>query len=111
MLVLLRFIPFILAGFSFINTIFTSLNIVAPIIVELATISFLPLLFFYITSYALKFCEYHRIPLHYIVTNRIISIIDYHFQIPISDYNWIIITTLIFGAFAIGCGIMKLLNK
>lgn len=87
MIIILKFIPFILAIFNFINTVFAILNLTVPIVIEFASISFLPLLFLYIVSYALKFCEYHRIPLHYVVTNRIISLIDYYFQIPISDYN------------------------
>ena len=106
----LKFIPFILAIFNFLNTILTTLNIVFPFIVEMASISFIPLLFIYIASYLFKFCTYHRIPLYYVATNKILNLFDYNFQIPISDYNWIVINSLIFGEFAIGCGIMKILK-
>lgn len=110
-IVFLKIIPFLLAGLNFINTVFWTLNITSPFIVSMSSVSIITISFIYISSYVFKFCEYHRIPLHYVVVNNIINSLDYHFQIPVSDYNWLIINSLIFGAFAIGCGIMKLLNK
>lgn len=84
---LLKLIPFILALFNFLNTILTCFNIVLPFIVELASISFIPLIFIYVASYLFKFCKYHRVPLHYVATNKVLNLFDYYFQIPISDYN------------------------
>lgn len=110
-ILLLKIIPFILAGFQFTHTITFIVGITIPIIAEMASISIIPLLFLYVSSYAFKFCEYHRMPLHYIVSNNILNSIDYHFQITLSDYDFIIIHSIIFGLFAIGCGIMKILNK
>lgn len=49
--------------------------------------SLLPLIYFYIASYRCKFCEYHRMFLHYIVVNNVLTIYDYYIGIPISaDY-------------------------
>lgn len=86
-IVLLKLIPFILALFNFLNTILTCLGIVLPFIVELASISFIPLIFIYVASYLFKFCEYHRVPIYYITVNKILNLFDYYFQIPIPDYN------------------------
>ena len=108
---LLKFIPFILALFNFLNTILTTLGIVLPFIVELASISFIPLIFIYIASYLFKFCRYHRVPLHYVAVNKVLNLIDYYFQIPIPDYNWLILNSVVFGFFALMCGILKLFKK
>lgn len=110
-ILLLKFIPFILAIFQFIYTICFIVNVSVPIIAELASVSLIPLVFLYVSSYVFKFCEYHRMPLHYIVSNNILNSLDYHFQLAVSDYNIIIIHSLIFGFFAIGCGIMKIVTK
>lgn len=108
---LLKILPFILAIACWLNTCLCALDITIPIFVELATISFIPLLFLYISSYAFKFCEYHRIPLHYVTINKIISYIDYHFILNVSDFNFILVNTIIFGIFIIMYVIFKLLNK
>lgn len=108
---LLKLIPFILALFNFLNTILTCFNIVLPFIVELASISFIPLIFIYVASYLFKFCKYHRVPLHYVATNKVLNLFDYYFQIPVSDYNWFIFNSILFGFFAIMCGILKLFKK
>ena len=108
---LLKLIPFILALFNFLNTILTCLGIVLPFIVELSSISFIPLIFIYVASYLFKFCKYHRVPLHYVATNKVLNLFDYYFQIPISDYNWFILNSILFGFFAIMCGVLKLFKK
>lgn len=110
-ILLLKVIPFVLATFQFIYTISFIIGMTIPIIAEFASISIIPLLFLYISSYTFKFCEYHRMPLHYIVFNNILNSIDYHFQIALSDYRFIILHSILFGIFAIGCCIMKILNK
>lgn len=51
--------------------------------------------FIYIASYLLKFCEYHRMFLHYIVIIYIINCVDYYIGIPVSDYNLFIIYSII----------------
>lgn len=48
---------------------------------------FLLISFIYIASYVLKFCEYHRIGLHYTVIIYLINCYDYYIGIPISDFK------------------------
>ena len=43
---------------------------------NIAGMSFVPLLFMYVSSYVFGFCAYHRMFLHYIAFNDIISIMD-----------------------------------
>lgn len=107
-MLLLKTIPFVLALFQFIRTICFILGITTPIFAELASVSLLPLIFLYLSSYTFKFCEYHRVPLHYIVLNNILNSLDYHFQFAITDYDFILIHSLLFGFVSILCGILKL---
>jgi hypothetical protein len=104
----LKVIPYVLAIFHFINTICFYSGTKLSIFSSIAGISWIPLLFLYLSSYAFKFCEYHRIPLHYIASSNVLNIIDYHFGIQISDYNFILMHHLLFGIASIICGILKL---
>jgi hypothetical protein len=44
-----------------------------------------PLVFMYLTSYVFKFCNYHRIFIHYIAFVELLNLTDYYFGIPISN--------------------------
>ena len=107
----LKFIPYVLAVLQFIDTILISFGIIVPFLSYMACVSPIVLLFLYISSYAFKFCEYHRIPLHYMVFNKIIITMDYWIQFPITDYHWALLQSLLFGLFALMCGILKLFKK
>ena len=48
-------------------------------------VSFLPLLFLYLASYAFHFCAYHRMFLHYTVVNNVLTWFDFTIGLPISD--------------------------
>ena len=104
----LKTIPFILAIFQYIRTICFIVGISTPIFAEIAGVSLIPLLFLYLSSYVFKFCEYHRMPLHYIATNDFLNSLDYHFQFAITDYDFILMHTLLFGFASILYGIFKL---
>ena len=57
-------IPLIIALSYIIDDILMYCGIDSVFINYFSGISFLTLAFLYLTSYALKFCPYHRIPLH-----------------------------------------------
>lgn len=59
--------------------------------------SFIPLLFMYVSSYVFQFCEYHRLPLHYIVVTNILSIVGYEFDISVNIWSYIIAHSVLFG--------------
>ena len=94
-LLLLKYIPFILALLHFSNTILSYFNLEYRIINYLADVSIIPLVFLYISSYVFKFCSYHRIFLHYIVINNLICVYDVYFGIPVSDLNYLVLHILI----------------
>lgn len=44
-----------------------------------------PMLFMYLSSYVFKFCNYHRIFLHYMAVIELLNLTDWYFHIPISN--------------------------
>lgn len=93
----LKIIPFLIACIYFLNVILSYFNIDVVILNYLGGLSLLPLLFLYLSSYVFKFCKYHRIPLHYIVANNIINIIDCYWEIPYNDFNFLMFHLLLVG--------------
>ena len=94
---LIKIIPFILAVFYYINTLLSLTDINLDVISYISGMSFIPLLFMYISSYVFQFCEYHRLPLHYIFINNILSIIGYKFDIYINLWLYIVLHSILFG--------------
>jgi hypothetical protein len=78
----LKLIPIVIAILSFVNCVLCFLGIESKILAH--AFLFLLIGFVYIASYVLKFCEYHRISLHYIVIIYIINCYDYYIGIPIN---------------------------
>lgn len=59
-----------------VNTVPPYFGVDIPILASIAGMSLIPLIFMYISSYVFKFCEYHRMFLHYIAVNDIINIYE-----------------------------------
>lgn len=89
----LKIIPIILAIASFVNCIFAYYAIQLKFLAHL--FMFLLISFIYVSSYVLKFCEYHRISLHYIVVIYIINCYDYYIGIPVNYKELFIIYSII----------------
>lgn len=94
---LLKILPMLIALIYFINTLLSLFGIDLVILSYIGGISFIPLIFMYLSSYVFKFCEYHRMFLHYIVLDNIISIIDLYIGIPVSTKWIILIHIILFG--------------
>lgn len=76
--------PIIIAGIYFINTILSYFGIDFEAFSWIGGMSILPTVKLYISSYTYRFCEYHRIALHYIVINNCITFYDYYIGISVS---------------------------
>ena len=97
----LKLIPVVLAIASFANCIFAYYGIQLKFLAHLFMI--LLISFIYVASYVLKFCEYHRISLHYIVLVYIINCYDYYIGIPINYIELFMMYSMItFVAIIIG---------
>lgn len=97
LLILLRWIPMLLAICAVSVNVFAYFDISIWIFSILGGISFIPLIFIFIASYAFKFCKYHRIPLYYVLANMVLSIIDTLIEIPIDDLQYLYLTLILFG--------------
>lgn len=94
---LLKILPILIALICFMNTLLSLFGIDLPVLSYLGGVSFIPLIFMYLSSYVFKFCEYHRMFLHYVVLNNILNIIDLYVTIPITIRAIVIIHILLFG--------------
>lgn len=95
LLLVAKVIPMLLAFLHFVNILFGYFNIDSTILTYLGGISFLPILFLYITSYALKFCAYHRMFIHYCVITNIINIYDEYIGIDIDNERYIMLLLIL----------------
>ena len=86
---LLKIIPMILAFTALLNSILSYFNIDLYILSYIGGISIFTMVFLYLSSYVFKFCEYHRMFLHYVVVTWIINTIDYCIGIPINDLGYL----------------------
>ena len=91
----LKLIPIVIAIIYFLNTTLSYFNLYPKVLNYLVFI--LLIVFVYIASYLLKFCEYHRMFLHYFVVIHIINIIDCYIGIPISDFQLLMLHSIITG--------------
>ena len=98
-LYLLKVMPMIMAALHLASTTLFYFGIDLEILSYIGGVSFLTLGFLYLSSYVFKFCEYHRMFLHYVVVTNIISIYDTYIGIPVSDGTLFIINTSIAGIF------------
>ena len=99
MLGLLKVIPMLLALSTILGTLFDFFGWDASLFSFVGGISFLPLLFLYLSSYVFRFCTYHRMFLHYIVANNILTYSDYLFGIPISTISLFSVHLILIGIF------------
>ena len=81
----LKLIPMILAILYFINTIISYFGIQIKLIAHIFVA--LCISFIYLASYVLRFCEYHRMFLHYVVVLYLLKCYDYYVCIPLDDFN------------------------
>lgn len=101
-LLILKFIPHVIAFLYALYNILGFLEIDAVILGHLIHVSVFPWIFLYLTSKVFKYCYVHRLPLYYIAVCDIITIIDYYISIPVSDavllnLNIFLASVLIFG--------------
>lgn len=95
----LKVIPMVISGLYLGNIILSYFNIDVKICSILGGMSVLPLIFIYISSIVFKFCNYHRMFIHYIGTCNLIEYLDYYECIPLSDRAFLIMSTIITGIF------------
>ena len=91
LILFLKIIPMMLAGLAFANTLCAYFEIDVYWIHHVGGTSILTLIFLYLASYVFKFCEYHRMFLHYVVACNAISVIDAYFGLPVGDAEYMML--------------------
>lgn len=99
LLLLLKFMPMLLAVCDVINTLFDYMQVTCYALSWLSGISFFPWLFILVASFALDFCTYHRMFLYYIFVTNLLSVVDMTIGIPISDRCMIDVHCILLGVF------------
>lgn len=88
-----KVIPIIVSGIYLLNTVLSYFNIDLELFSYLVQFLFIGQM--YATSFAFKFCAWHRMFIHYILIILILNIIDYHIGIPLSDKGMITLYIII----------------
>lgn len=94
----LKVIPVCLAICDILNTFFWLFDIDFSFLSYIGGVSFLTLIFLYLSSIVFKFCFYHRVFLHYVTANNIISTLDYYNIIGINYIIYLITIGLLLFA-------------
>jgi hypothetical protein len=97
LLLLLKYIPIIIALFYIVNTLGALFGIDLPVLSNIAGMSLLTWVFMYLAALVFKFCIYHRMFLYYILVTDIINIIDYYIGIPVDSYGIVMIHSVVIG--------------
>ena len=96
-LYLVKVIPMIYELLSLLSTTLSYFGINAVILSYIGSVSLVTLLLLYVTSYVFKFCEYHRMFIHYTTVTWILNIIDLYIGIPVSNFCYLGIQLIIAG--------------
>lgn len=99
-LICVKYIPILIALITLIDVILYYFDINFELINYVAGTSFLTMIPMYISSYVYKFCEYHRMFLHYIVVNKVVTMIDLYIGIPLGDFMLLVLYLIVAGIFA-----------
>ena len=96
-LCLLKVIPMVMAFIFWINTVLSYFDIDLEVFSYIGSCSIITIVYLYISSYVFRFCEYHRMFLHYVCIIWIINIYDYYIGIPVDDISMLMIYQIITG--------------
>lgn len=87
LLLLLKYIPMIIALCYLINTIAAIFGLDCQVLSHISGMSLLTWIFIYLSAIVFRFCNYHKMFLWYIMVDDLISITDYYLNIPIEDFQ------------------------
>lgn len=87
----------VMAFICLLNTVLSYFDIDIPLLSYISSNSILTIIFFYISSYVFRFCEYHRMFMHYTTIIWVLNIYDLYIGIPVDDLNLFLIYQIITG--------------
>ena len=95
-IIIIKVLPFIIAALYILSTILDYIDICSTLVNYIVYLMFF--LFLYVSSYVFKFCEYHRMPIHYALGINLINVYDVYVGIPVDNYS-------MFGIYSVFTGI------
>lgn len=98
-IVILKYIPMIIALCYVLNTVTAMFGIYVETLSNIAGMSLFTWIFLYTATYVFRFCAYHRMFLWYILTDDLLNIADYYYELPIETGNLLILHNSIIGIF------------
>lgn len=110
-LLLLKFLPLLLALVSVLNTVLSFFAIDLVILSYIGSVSLLPLVFMYLAAFVFRFCLYHRIFLDYTVVSTLITVYDYYIGVPVTDAGIMTLQLVLFFAACVVALIAHLKHK
>lgn len=99
-LLCVKYVPIIIAAIVLLNAILARFDVYVDELNYIAGTSFLTLIPMYISSIVYKFCKYHRMFIHYILTHKIVATIDMYIGIPLEDGMLLLLYLIIASIFA-----------
>lgn len=99
-LLCVKYVLIIIAAIVLLNAILARFDLYIDELNYIAGTSFLTLIPMYISSIVYKFCKYHRMFIHYILTHKIAATIDMYIGIPLEDGMLLLLYLIIAGIFA-----------
>lgn len=96
---MLKVIPMVMTFICLLNTVLSYYDIDLPVLSYISSNSILTIIFFYLSSYVFRFCEYHRIFIHYNTFMWILNIYDMYVGVPLNDRDILSVYLIITGIF------------
>jgi hypothetical protein len=81
----LKILPAIMADSYVIEMISIFLGFGTQVLVNFIGMIVAPILFMYLASYVFKFCEYHRIFIHYVLILEILTTIKWYYPVIVTS--------------------------
>lgn len=112
-LTILKYLPHISAFMYVLYTLLQFAGIDPIILGYLLDYSFFTWLYLYLASFIFRYCYVHRLPLYYIASNEILTIVDYYWNIQVDDFKLLLIHLLLIAILIYGysfyyiCNIIK----
>lgn len=81
----LKILPAIMAGSYIIEMISIFLGFGTQVLINFIGMIVAPILFMYLASYVFKFCEYHRIFIHYVLILEILTTVKWYYPVIVTS--------------------------
>ncbi len=92
----IKYLPFIIAGISFIGTLFATFGIDLIFLSFIGYASILDIIFMLVLSFGFQFCIWHRLPIYYILGMNLVNFTCYKFNIITVSSTFTVINILLF---------------